>query len=156
MSGVIQFFINKASATDILSHLLACDSHFVASLTARVDLKEYAKKIFVNAERFEAWSGETLVGMVAVYCNERKNRASHITSVSVLNNYRGKGVADQLMGQAIEHVKKVGMQSISLEVESGNPAAIALYEKCGFVVSVVGEPLIIMKLILGAEKTIAQ
>ena len=156
MNEDVQFFMNEASTAKILNHLLACDSNFVASLNARVDLGEYVTKIYNNAVRFEAWSGESLAGLVAVYCNDRKNLAAFITSVSVVPKCQGKGIAAQLIGQSIEYAKKVGMYRVALEVESENHAAIALYEKYGFVVSVAGNPAIIMELFLCGEKIIEQ
>ncbi len=156
MSGAVIFFMNKASAAVILSHLLACDTDFVESLIARVDLREYANKIANYSMRFEAWSGESLVGMVAIYCNDLETRAAHITSVSVINKIQGKGIATQLLSQSVEHAKKIRMQRICLEVDSGNRAAIALYEKCGFVVGSTGNPMIVMDLFLDVEKSIEQ
>ena len=77
--------------------------------------------------------GATLVGLVAAYCNDQEKLIAYITSVSVLRNWTGKGIAYKLMNQCIVHAKAIGMRQISLEVASGDTSAIKLYEKIGFV-----------------------
>ena len=74
--------------------------------------------------------------MVAAYCNDQAKLMAYITSVSVLMEWQGKGIAMQLMSRCIEHAKMLGMNCISLEVANGNKPAIRLYEKCRFVASI--------------------
>ena len=45
-----------ASKEDIHGHLRACNHEHQPPLERKVDLLEYAGKIFANAETFEAWS----------------------------------------------------------------------------------------------------
>jgi predicted N-acetyltransferase YhbS len=113
MNHTVDLFLNKATELEILNHLSACDDEFVKALRARADLKEYSRKIYSKAIRFEAWAGGTLVGLVAAYCNDQSKRMAYITSVSVLMKWQGKGIAMQLISRCIEHAK--------------------MYEKCGFV-----------------------
>ena len=132
MSAVVEYLSNKASKEEIAEHLSHCDVDFMPPLSGRVEIKDYAKKIVSKATRFEAWSGGTLVGLVAAYCNDQEKRVAYITSVSVLREWAGKGITARLMGQCIEHVKASGMRQISLGVSSDNTPAIRLYEKSGF------------------------
>jgi ribosomal protein S18 acetylase RimI-like enzyme len=133
MSAVVEYLMNKASEAEIAEHLSRCDADFVAPLSDRVEINDYAKKIASKATRFEAWSGGTLVGLVAAYCNDQEKSIAYITSVSVLREWMGKGNAARLISQCIEHAKVSGMRQISLEVASDNAPAIRLYEKNGFV-----------------------
>jgi ribosomal protein S18 acetylase RimI-like enzyme len=132
MSAVVKYLPNKASAAEIAEHLARCDADFIPPLNGRVEIKGYAEKIVNKAMRFEAWSGGTLVGLVAAYCNDQEKRVAYITSVSVLREWAGKGITARLLRQCIEHVKASGMRQISLEVASENTPAIRLYEKSGF------------------------
>ena len=117
----------------ILSHLERCDACFDQTLSARVNLSDYAEKLVQNAARFEAWSdGDQLVGLVAMYCNTRDAGTAFITNVSVLPNYQGHGIAYRLMEDAVKHAGDLGFQRIALEVGRGATVAIALYEKSGF------------------------
>ena len=56
----------------------------------------------------------------------------HINNVAVRESYRRSGIGKLLLAQAIEEGKRLGATTAFLEVRSGNLAAQALYEKCGF------------------------
>ena len=146
MNLEIEYLLNKTSAMQISEHLSRCDADFVPPLSGRAEIEDYARKIASKATRFEAWSGGTLVGLVAAYCNDREKRIAYITSVSVLREWTGKGIADHLVGQCVEHAKALGMQQISLEVSSDNTAAIKLYEKSGFIAGRANVPFVTMGL----------
>ena len=133
MTLSIAYLLNKASAREITGHLARCDADFVPPLSGRVVIEDYAQQIASKAMRFEAWSGGTLVGLVAAYCNDGEQRIAYITSVSVLKAWTGKGIAAHLIGRCIEYVAAEGFQQIRLEVASDNIPAIRLYEKSGFV-----------------------
>jgi ribosomal protein S18 acetylase RimI-like enzyme len=133
MSGTIEYLLNKASEEEIAEHLLRCDVGFVPPLSGRVEINDYAKKIASKATRFEAWSDNTLVGLVAAYCNDQEKHIAYITSVSVLHEWMSKGISARLMSQCIKHANVSGMRQINLEVASNNMPAIRLYEKKGFV-----------------------
>jgi ribosomal protein S18 acetylase RimI-like enzyme len=142
----VEYLSNKASEAEIAEHLSRCDADFVPPLSGRFEIKDYAEKIASKATRFEAWSGVTLAGFVAFYCNDQEKHIAYITSVSVLRNWTGKGIAYRLMKQCIEHAKALGMRQISLEVASGNTSAIKLYEKIGFVADRANAPFVVMNL----------
>ncbi len=148
MSKLGGYTLNKASEAEIVEHLETCGSDFVPPLSGRVKIRDYAKKIFSKAMRFEAWSAGTLVGLVAAYCNDQEKRIAYITNVSVLREWKGKGVAAQLMSQCVEHARASGMGRISLEVAGNNTPAIKLYEKSGFVAEKGGASFVSMNLYL--------
>lgn len=148
MNASIEFLLNTASAAQIAEHLLRCDADFVPPLSGRVEIGDYAQKIASKATRFEAWSGGTLVGLVAAYCNDQENRIAYITSVSVLRAWTSNGIAGRLVGQCVEHAKTSGMRQISLEVSVENTPTIKLYEKSGFVAGKADAPFVTMNLYL--------
>ena len=133
MTASIAYLLNQASALEIAEHLARCDADFVPPLSGRVVMEDYAQQIASKAMRFEAWSGGTLVGLVAAYCNDCEQHIAYITSVSVLKAWIGKGIAAHLIGGCIEYAAAEGFQQIRLEVASDNIPAIRLYEKSGFV-----------------------
>lgn len=132
----------------IAEHLSSCDADFVPPLSGRIKISDYAQKIVSTAVRFEAWSGGTLIGLVAAYCNDREKRIAYITSVSVLREWAGKGIAARLMSQCAEYAKASGMRQISLEVASDNCPALKLYEKSGFVAGKMNGMFVVMNLYL--------
>lgn len=144
MTTGIEYLVDKASETEIADHLKCCDADFYPPLSSRLAINDYAKKIAHKATRFEAWSGGTLIGLIAVYCNDQNSRVAFITSVSVLREWTGKGIAAHLLNQCIEHARTIGMQQISLEVANSNAHAIHLYKKIGFVLSNSNESTVTM------------
>lgn len=148
MSELVEYDLNKASEAQVAEHLLRCDADFVPPLSGRVEIRDYAQKVAGKAMRFEAWSGGTLVGLVAAYCNDQEKRIAYLTSVSVLKAWAGKGIAASLMKLCIDYSKTSGMRQISLEVARDNTPAIKLYEKSGFVAGKVNAPFVTMNLYL--------
>lgn len=57
-------------------------------------------------------------------------------AMSVLKNYRGRGVGTLLLKRMIQYEKKAGYGRISLSVQKGN-YAVNMYQKAGFII--VGE-----------------
>ena len=146
MTTVVEYRMNKATEAEIAEHLRESDITFVPPLSGRVEINDYARKIASLAMCFEAWSAGALIGLVATYCNNLETRIAHITSVSVLSEWAGKGIAARLMSQCIEHVKTSGIQQISLEVARDNAPAFKLYEKYGFIAGEAKTSLICMDL----------
>jgi ribosomal protein S18 acetylase RimI-like enzyme len=127
------YAIQQASECDIHDHLVKCDGNFIPPLSVKVVIKDYAKKLYSNAITFEAWSGDILVGLIAAYFNDTASNTGYITSVSVLKNCMGGGIAGKLMEACIEYAQQHGFNQIRLEVNSASDAAIQLYRKYGFV-----------------------
>lgn len=125
--------INCAGLDQLISHLRSCDNSFQPPLSSRVDLSSYASKLVAVAQRFEAWRGNHLVGLVATYCNDQLRRTAFITSVSVLPQSQRQGIAAHLLDDCLEHVISQKFISVELEVNPENQAATALYKKYGFV-----------------------
>lgn len=57
-----------------------------------------------------------------------------ISNVAVLPEYRGQGIASDLLETVLIQGRSLGAQDFTLEVRAGNTAAIALYERYGFVI----------------------
>lgn len=56
----------------------------------------------------------------------------YIDSLAVLPEYRGHGIAKQLLKAQIEHAKLQGFDKATLLVDPDNPPALHLYESLGF------------------------
>lgn len=132
MSDTIDFCVDMATEAELGEHLRCCDALFVPPLSNRVAIDAYAAKIFVNAKRFEAWVNGKLVGLLAVYCNHPVAACAFVTSVSVLSEWQGRGLASGLMARSIDAMRRLGFTVIELEVKRNNAEAVALYKKHGF------------------------
>jgi ribosomal protein S18 acetylase RimI-like enzyme len=128
----IQFSVTKADFRDIHTHLSLCKDTFVSPLGDRVDLDAYVSKIFCNADRLEAWDKSALIGLVAFYCGNAHGETAFVTSVSVLPEYQGSGIAVTLFDNCLSFVRKSGLLAIELEVMCHDVRAIRFYEKFGF------------------------
>jgi ribosomal protein S18 acetylase RimI-like enzyme len=128
----ITYKINNAKLEKIIEHLTVCNSHFIPPLSSKVSIEDYAKKLLINAERYEAWMFDRLVGLVAVYMNNPMKEKAFITNVSVLPDCTGRGIAANLINESISKTRAEGFGKIMLEVSNSNFAAINLYKKLNF------------------------
>jgi ribosomal protein S18 acetylase RimI-like enzyme len=128
----IEFREGTATQEDIQAHLEGCDGNFSPRLSLKVDIQEYSKKISAKAQTFEAWSGDTLVGLVAAYLNDRGARSGFITNVSVVKAFMGRGIASALLDRCLDRSRQEGMEAIGLQVSMESREAIRFYEKLGF------------------------
>ena len=139
----------KASPEAICNHLTACNKDFIPPLEEKVNISEYSMKISEKATTFEAWQSDFLIGLVAAYFNDYTLRNAHITSVSVIRSYTGKGVAGRLLKNCIDYAREKSFKNIYLEVSRSNHPAINLYKKMGFDVYEDKDVMTLMKLVIG-------
>lgn len=127
-----RYSVQVATKEQIFSHLERCDKYFIPILSEKVNIRDYAAKIYEKAVRFEAWDGERLTGLVAAYFNDAKKHSGFITNVSVEADQRGKGIATELLKNCIGYAGQHDFKEIRLEVDKNNFGAIQLYGKLGF------------------------
>jgi ribosomal-protein-alanine N-acetyltransferase len=123
---------NYSTLTEVVEHLIECDSLFNPKLSSRVDISEYSKKIVNHAERYELYDGDKLIGLLAIYHN-RESGESFITNVSVCKEYQGRGLSRELIKDCLIDASNDGIKRIRLEVNIHNHVAIKLYRSIGFI-----------------------
>lgn len=64
--------------------------------------------------------------------DETESGEYYIDSLAVSSDFRGKGIATQLLKAAITRGTELGFKDIGLLVDKGNPKAEALYTRIGF------------------------
>lgn len=77
-----------------------------------------------------AVDGETVVGYAGAWIIVDE---AHITNVAVLEAYQRQGLGVRMMREMMQVSKRRGARSMTLEVRTSNMAALALYQKLGFV-----------------------
>lgn len=132
MKSSLTFTHNRACTDQIYGHFKSCDDIFVPKLSERVNLLEYAGKLHRHADRFEAWSQSTLVGLVAIYANDEEKRFAHISNVSVDPSWQRQAIAQTLLAEAIQYARRQAFPRAKLVVDKRNKGAMKLYEKLGF------------------------
>ncbi|MCW5656407.1 MAG: GNAT family N-acetyltransferase [Burkholderiaceae bacterium] len=142
----VRFCVDEASAAQVEQHLRQCDSRFVPPLTQRIDLGAYAEKIRDHATRFEAWADGVLVGLVAVYLNDRAAGVAHVTNVSVLPHWARRGIASDLLQRGLARAAELRFEQVTLEVSPLNADAVRLYKRFGFIPVTASAPVPTMRL----------
>ena len=115
---------------DIYNFLLEVDKDFPTPLSNKVNLEEYADKLQRCAVIFKATCGTTIMGMVAMYCNDTTSKSAYIPLVATKKDYRGLGIGKSLIGGAVCFARKKGLKKIGIHTE--NPNALKLYASLGF------------------------
>jgi len=148
LSSELSFRIKTATEKDILEHLTECNNTFIPILSERLNLSQYANKIFEKSITFEAWEKDNLIGLIAAYFNDYENRKGFITNVSLIKSYLGRGIASVLLKNCVKYAKQNNFNIILLEVNIYNEPAIRLYKKFGFIEQNKTNELLSLKLIV--------
>jgi len=72
-------------------------------------------------------------GLAGFVCLSVLFEVSQILDIAVASNQRGRGIGLALMEFAIDQARGMGADVLELEVRATNTAAIALYERLGFI-----------------------
>lgn len=127
--STLELAANRSTDAQLGEHLSACDASFTPPLSRRVAIGDYAAKLAARAHRCEAWAGNQLVGVVAIYLNDD---TGYISNVSVLPAWHGHRIASTLLAEALTAARTAGLRRVDLEVDPANAPAIALYRAAGF------------------------
>jgi ribosomal-protein-alanine N-acetyltransferase len=130
---MITYSENKATVAHIQDYLTKNANLFSPPLDVCLDIAAYAQKIRQFAYTVEAWSGSSLIGLIACYLNNTETQAGFITHISVMSEYQRNHIGHYLMKTIITIANTMSFKEISLEVDCRNDKAISLYKKCGFV-----------------------
>lgn len=119
--------------SEILNILNEFDTVFSPPLSRdRQDFAQYAKKLAHQATTYTAENNRKRVGFITFYCADVNAEAAFISLLAVLPDYKGKGIAQDLLNKCVEEAKETGKKAITLEVETANEQAIRFYQKNGF------------------------
>jgi glycosyltransferase involved in cell wall biosynthesis/ribosomal protein S18 acetylase RimI-like enzyme len=130
---IAEFGKNSSSRNALYKLLIRLDEFYIPRISSRTDLEEYSVKLLENGRVFYAVNDEgKYIGLLAVYVNDTASQCAFISTISVLPEYQGSGISDNLMLKAFEVAVENGMRSISLEVDLSNQRALAFYKKQGF------------------------
>jgi ribosomal protein S18 acetylase RimI-like enzyme len=124
------------SSNEIYLFFIETDNDFYPQLSYRLNIKEYAKKLYMNANLIVSRdsSNNKIVGLTAFYANNYQNMNAFLSNINVKKSYSGKGIAKQMMDIMHKDLIKKGFKSITLEVYKNNSRAINIYKKQGFVI----------------------
>jgi RimJ/RimL family protein N-acetyltransferase len=95
---------------------------------------EQANALALGSEKsaFFAFENRKAIGLCALYKNTTDKDACEIVQVWINPSWRGKGIAKDLLDNALMWAKENGFARIAAEVHYYNERAIRFFEKCGF------------------------
>jgi N-acetylglutamate synthase len=79
---------------------------------------------------FCAWEGDVLVG--AVLCGQ-DSRRGYLHHLAVEHQYRHSGIGRALVDRCLTALREAGISKCHLFVFQDNPAAIAFWQRCGWI-----------------------
>lgn len=117
-----------------LRRMIEADLDKVAALEKDIFSTPWSKESFQGSlwqdySHFFVAEEESIVGYCGIH---NLGGDGEITNVAVDKEYRGKGIATQMLDYAMKETMKAGVEAFTLEVRVSNAPAIALYEKLGF------------------------
>lgn len=116
----------------VFGFLQRADAEFSPPLSYRVDLYDYSKKLAKEAINIFIISNGSDVAHAAFYCNDRIDRVAYLSSIAVISDYQGLGIAEELLTMVFNKCVAVKMRFIRLEVDPRNVKAVKFYHKLGF------------------------
>lgn len=120
------------SSTEIYDFLIKIDDSFPIPLSEKVNLKVYSIKLATQATILTKKIDENIVALVAGYTDNLTNNSAYVSVVGVLDKYRGKGLATELINGFICECKQKNISSVNLYTHKTNISAIKMYKKMGF------------------------
>jgi ribosomal protein S18 acetylase RimI-like enzyme len=111
--------------------LTALETPYVKTWTVDADEWKTYRQTLRQGHSFGAYVNDLLVGFIV--CEERSwNRTFYISNLLVAETYRGKGIGQQLIRQAIAHATAQNLRLAELETQNTNVPAIRFYQRQGF------------------------
>jgi len=120
---------------EIYDILVLFDDSFPRPLSKRLELSEYATKLFDNAIVKALYSDGEIVGFIAYYCNDSNTKTAFLAQLAVSDIKKKKGLGSILLDDCMSHCIEKKMNFIRCEVDNNNENAISFYRKKGFVFS---------------------
>lgn len=127
----------------IADFLRSCDEEFIPTLSLRINIESYAKKLFQYAQVYCLVSENQIFGMCAIYLNNVTE--GFITSFNVSKQSQNKGYGKILLQHVLYEAKQQNYTTITLEVDKNNVKAITFYKKNSFVIEREYENWLVLK-----------
>jgi GNAT superfamily N-acetyltransferase len=129
---MISFKQVRLTESEIFNYLKNNDDTFVPTLSSRLNIPDFSRKLSEMSVHFCAFDDGCMIGLLAGYFNNNAELSGFISSLSVKKEYQSRGIASTLLDSAIEYGKSNEFKNIKLEVRNENKPALRIYQKAGF------------------------
>lgn len=127
------------------------DGFYIPSISSMVLISDYAKKLVELAQVVIPMVNGQDSGILAFYMNDINSKTAFITSIGLLPEYHGKGLAFMMLEFLESECKKNKFKYLQLEVHHTNTSAIELYKKFGFEAGEDKDLFILMKKLISFD-----
>jgi ribosomal protein S18 acetylase RimI-like enzyme len=100
-----------------------------------------ARSVGAGAATFVAEVGREWLGLIGAFRASERLEIVELVSMWVAPEFRGRGVAQSLIEEVVAWGQATGADAVGLGAADGNEAAIAVYERAGFVLTGERAPL---------------
>lgn len=129
-----KFIIEECnSEVRIRAFLSSVDREFTPPLSQKVSVRDYSRKLATTASNIFLSSDGYDVGHAAYYSNDYEGKIAFLTSICVVPDVRGSGLAGTLLKEVVQGATQDGMKWLKLEVNPKNDGAVRFYNKYGFI-----------------------
>ena len=120
----------RTEKTRLKKYFDVADRCFVPALSTQLDVEGYIEKLDNFASLIWCVDKGKDVALCAFYLNQPPQ--AFITSVSVLCEYQGNGLAKAMLAEMVKQCQNSQYKRARLEVQKKNIKAQRLYERIGF------------------------
>lgn len=131
----INYKTEKITNPEIIkTYLERYNDYFNPPLTNICNLSEYAEKLGAYANNYVFKDEQNnIIGFIAFYNNDNKNKIGYLTLIVVDVLYSGKGCGNILLNEFENKCKENNIKSLKLEVNKLNKHAMDFYVRNGYV-----------------------
>lgn len=126
----LSYSIERPSLHELLQFLYESSKEFDTPLEQKLDIPQYAQKLYENSSFIICRDNVHIVGMICCYTN--RPPIGYISNVCVLSTHQGIGIFKQCFNLLIDYCKSSGIDEIHLEVNNQNHNAYNIYRHIGF------------------------
>ena len=124
--------VEVSNSARIFQFFEIVNTEFSPPLGERVNLAVYANKLAERAVNLFMVEDDRDIAHAAFYCNDQHSKVAYISSIAVLPEFHGSGIAGNLLVKVVDRCLSEGMRLLNLEVDVKNLKAAKFYEKYGF------------------------
>lgn len=110
------------------------DNLFCPSLSSRVDLETYIKKMYDNGTKQIYIENGAIIGLSVSYINKAPNY-SFGTYLLILPEYEGYGLGLAMVKNNLKYAKEIGCKEYRLRIRASNKMLYKFYKSMGFIES---------------------
>ena len=123
---------NSEHLESLIKYFKLLNNSFEPRLDTYIDIEKYAQKLLENAHVVILKDDDEFIGLYALYVNNFDEKIAYLSSIGVLEQFKGKQYSTRLIEDAISRAKITGMHQIKLEVMTKYDRAINFYKKFNF------------------------